>query len=108
MTQNNNAADELSDLTGRDREEFEGEYEMPDFHDQELKTMTDELCDHVEGLEWHRKEITTAGTTHHLRCQECGGEWSFETDHTFSEAATVLNRQIRLLGHEILRAVGLR
>ena len=70
--------------------------------------MTDGLCDHIEDHEWYRKEIAVDETTHYLRCHECGGEWSFETDHTIVEAATLLNRQFRQLGHEILRAVGLR
>ena len=34
---NNNAADKLAELTGRDREEFEYDGEIPDFKDQEIE-----------------------------------------------------------------------
>lgn len=70
--------------------------------------MTDKTCDHIKNHEWYRKEITVDGTTHYVRCHECGDEWSFESDHTTVEAVTVLNRQLGLLWHEILRSVGLR
>lgn len=70
--------------------------------------MTDQICEHIREHEWYRKEITADGTVHYLHCHECGREWSFETDHTLAEASTILNRQLRLLGHEMLRAVGFR
>lgn len=70
--------------------------------------MTNKTCDHIDEHEWYRKEVIEDGTVHYLRCHECGGEWVVKTDHTPAESMTVLHRQVRLLGHEFLRAIGVR